>query len=146
MTIVVDANILFSAIITPNGKIAQLLSYPFLNAKRISCHYVVVELQRHRAKISHISKKPQETVADDIQHYLQHVRIYDESFIEEKHLKEAKRLTVGVDLYDMDYVALALQTGGILWTGDKKLSEHLKASGFERVVNTAELYILLKLG
>jgi predicted nucleic acid-binding protein len=117
-----------------------------LDAKRISCHYVVVELQRHRAKIAHISKKPEEIVTEDIHRYLQHVRIYDETFLEERYLKEAKRLTIGVDLYDMDYVALTLQTGGILWTGDKKLTEHLKAMSFKKVVNTVELYELLKLG
>jgi predicted nucleic acid-binding protein len=146
MTIVIDANILFSAIITPNGKIAQLLSYPFLDAKRITCHYAVVELNRHRSKISHISKKSEEVVADDIHRYLQHIRIFDEIAIEEKYLKEAKRLTIGVDLYDMDYVALTLQTDGLLWTGDEKLTEHLKVMDFKRVVNTSELYQLLKMG
>jgi len=54
--------------------------------------------------------------------------------------REAKRLTLGVDLYDMYYVALVLQTGGILWTGDKKLTNHLRSMGFDSVMNTAELY------
>jgi predicted nucleic acid-binding protein len=83
---------------------------------------------------------------EDIYGYLKYIRIYDETFIEEIHLKEAKHLTEGVDLYDMDYVALALQTDGWLWTGDKKLSTHLKAMGFDRVLNTAELYDRLKIG
>ena len=77
--------------------------------------------------------------------YLRHIRIYDETFLDRVHLKEAKRLTEKVDLYDMDYVALALQTGGILWTGDKKLTDHLKAMGFDRVINNAELAALLNI-
>ncbi|MES2808376.1 MAG: PIN domain-containing protein [Bacteroidota bacterium] len=146
MTIVVDANILFSAVITPNGKIAKILSYPFLNVKRVSCHYIAVELHRHRLKIAQISKKPEEAVIDDIQHYLKFISIYDELLIESKYLKEAKRLTEGVDLYDMDYVALTLQTGGVLWTGDKKLTEHLKSMNFDMFTNTADLYELLRIG
>jgi predicted nucleic acid-binding protein len=54
-------------------------------------------------------------------------------------------LTEGVDLFDMDYVALTLQTEGLLWTGDKKLAEHLKSMGFTRVVNTSELYARLEM-
>ncbi|MDB5158865.1 MAG: hypothetical protein JWR50_3572 [Mucilaginibacter sp.] len=146
MTIIIDANILFSALITPNGKIAQLLGYPFLNAKRVSCHFIATELQKHRSKIVRISKRSEDSVIEDINHYLRYIRIYDESFIEEKYLKEAKRLTIGVDLYDMDYVALTLQVDGILWTGDKKLTIHLKTMGFERVMNTSELFELLRIG
>lgn len=52
---------------------------------------------------------------------------------------EAERLTNEVHHFDMRYVALTLQTGGVLWTGDKRLSRHLKAMGFERVTDTATL-------
>ncbi len=51
MTIVVDANILFSALITPNGKISEIITYPTSNNKIISCHYLIVELFKHQPKI-----------------------------------------------------------------------------------------------
>lgn len=86
MTVIVDTNIVISALITPNTKLAQLLADPDLLNKRIR----------------------------------------------------------GVDNKDISFVALALQTGGWLWTGDKKLSLHLKTMGFDRVLNTSELYGLLE--
>ena len=66
--------------------------------------------------------------------------------IERSHLVEANRLTVDVDQFDINFVALALQTNGWLWTGDKKLANHLKLMGFERVINTTELYEKLNIG
>ena len=106
MIIVVDANILFSAIITPNGKIAKLLGNSALGLTRLSCHFLITELHRHEAKIIKASKRSEISVRNDMYGYLRHIRIYDETFLDRVHLKEAKRLTEKVDLYDMDYVAL----------------------------------------
>jgi len=146
MIIVIDANILFSAIITPNGKIAEILGHPSLGAARITCHFLVQELNKHVSKIIRAAKRSEESVMDDISGYLKYIQIYHETSIDLAHLKDAKHLTEGVDLYDMDYVALALQTGGYLWTGDKKLSDHLKKKGFSRVLNTSELCELFEIG
>jgi predicted nucleic acid-binding protein len=51
MIVVIDANILFSAVITPNGKIAEILGHPSLGAQRITCRFLVHELQKHLSKI-----------------------------------------------------------------------------------------------
>ncbi|MDP9046996.1 MAG: PIN domain-containing protein [Bacteroidota bacterium] len=145
MILVIDANILFSALITPNGKLAKILTHPRLPVTRISCHFVVVEILKHRAKIVRFSKKQAENITEDLYYYLKHIRLFEESFIAAPHWKEAERLTSGIDCFDVNYVALALQTGAWLWTGDKKLTTHLKSMGFDRVVNTAELYEQLDL-
>ncbi len=76
---------------------------------------------------------------------LKEVTFYSEATIEFKHWQYADRLTRDVDSKDIAFVALTLQTGGLLWTGDKKLSEHLKAMGFDRVVNTMQLSALLNI-
>ncbi|WP_373514496.1 PIN domain-containing protein [Persicitalea sp.] len=74
---------------------------------------------------------------------LQQVRFENEALIESQSWEEADRLTKGVDSFDISYVALTLQTGGWLWTGDKKLTTHLRAMGFERVLNTEELFQMI---
>jgi predicted nucleic acid-binding protein len=71
---------------------------------------------------------------------LQQVRFENEALIEPQNWIEADRLTKGVDSFDISYVALTLQTDGWLWTGDKRLTAHLKSLGFERVLNTEYLY------
>jgi predicted nucleic acid-binding protein len=145
MIIVVDTNILIAALITPNGKLAQILGYPNLPAKRISCHYLFGELFTHQPKIIKSAKRTADSVTDDLLFYLKNINLYDESFIANEHWQEADRLTSGVDSKDISFVALALQTGAWLWTGDKKLASHLKTMGFDRVMNTAELYERLEI-
>lgn len=145
MTIVVDANILFSALITPNGKLAKLLCHPAANHKQISCHFLVTELLNHQDKIIRSAKRPENDVNEDMAFLLKHITLYDETFIRQEYWEEAEELTKGVDYFDTPYVALALQKEALLWTGDKKLSAHLKTMGFTDVINTSELYELLNI-
>lgn len=70
----------------------------------------------------------------------------NESIIEEEFWTEADRLSFGVDSNDIAFVALALQTDGFLWTGDKQLSMHLKSLGFNQTITTQELYEKLNIG
>ncbi|GAB3932700.1 PIN domain-containing protein [Larkinella terrae] len=143
MIVIVDANILFSALISANGKIARLLTDPTLSIRRVSCHYAVVELFKHQPKIVKYAKKPLEEVIDDLSTLINNLKLYNETLIELQHWQEAARLTANVDHFDVSYVALTLQTDGWLWTGDKKLTTHLQAMGFNRVINTEELYQIL---
>ena len=145
MIVVVDTNILFGALIAPNGRLAHLLAKPDLPVTRITCHFLLAELFKHQPKIVQNSKRPMDDITDDLLYYLKVIRLDDETFIAPEHWLEADRLTKGVDSKDITFVALALQTDGILWTGDKKLTEHLKAMGFDRVVTTAELSALLNI-
>ena len=146
MTVVVDTNIVISALITPNSRLAQILTYHSLPGKRVSSHILISELSKHHDKIVRASKRDSKTISDDIYSYLQYIKLYEETVILPQYWQEADRLTKDIDSDDIAFVALALQTGGILWTGDKKLSAHLKAKGFDQVANTAELYGLLAIG
>ena len=145
MTVIVDVNILFSALISPNSTVAKLLIDPTLPIQRFSCHYAVVELFKHQSKIVKYAKKPVDDVIEDLYTIINNLHFYNESLIEHRHWREADRLTSGVDSDDIAYVALALQKEGWLWTGDKKLTAHLRKMGFEHVVNTNDLYDILKI-
>jgi len=145
MIIVIDANILFSALITPNGKLAKVISHPALDLNRISCNFLLTELDKHQTKIIRYAKRPAEEVSQNIQYLLKGITLYDEHLIQDKYWQEAEQLTTGIDEFNIAYVALTLQTGGMLWTGDKKLTNHLKSLGFDKFVNTSELLLLLKI-
>ena len=82
---------------------------------------------------------------ENVAYFLKHITLYNEEFISERHWIEAERLTEGVDDFDINYVALTLHTGGWLWTGDKKLVNHLRAMQFDHVLNTFELFDLLQI-
>ncbi len=143
MTVTVDANIMFSAAISPDSRIAKILTDPYYVIRKVSCHYAVIELFKHQPKIIKFAKKTLEDVLNDLYTIINSLELYNETLIESHHWREAVRLTEGVDNRDVSYVALTLQTGGWLWTGDKKLIAHLRVLGFEKVVNTEELFQML---
>ena len=140
MIVTVDVNILFSALISVNGRLAKLLTDPYAPLQRISCHYAVIELFKHQPKLIKYTKKPLENILADLSTLINTLQLYNESLIKSHHWQKADRFTAGVDSFDISYVALTLQTGGLLWTGGKKLITHLRAMDFERVITTDELY------
>lgn len=145
MIIVVDTNIIISALITPNGRLAEVLTYQNAPIKRVSSYYLITELSRHFEKIVKQSKREAVRVNEDLHTYLHFITLYDETVILPEHWQEADRLTKDIDGDDILFIALTLQTGGVLWTGDKKLADHVKTLSFDRVVNTAELTALLNI-
>ena len=123
----------------------KYFSEHFPDVRRISCHYALDELTQHREKLIKASKLPADKLDALLFETLKQVTFYDESTISPKYWEQADQLTKDVDSKDIAFVALALQTGGMLWTGDKKLSNHIKTMGFERVLSTAELALLLNI-
>lgn len=140
MIVVIDMNILFSAVITPDNRIGEVIAHPTAPFEKITCHYAFVEIFKHQPKIMKLAKRPESEVLDILYTVLRQLEFYNESIIEQEHWLEAERLTIGVDVFDINYVALALQTNGWLWTGDRKLVTHLNKMGFTRTISTAELY------
>lgn len=123
----------------------KLIASPSLPIRYVTCHYALVELFKHQAKIIKFAKKSIEDVVDDLSTLMNRLKLYNESLIEKHHWQEAARLTAGIDSFDISYVALSLQMDARLWTGDKKLTTHLRMMGFDRVINTAELGELMNL-
>lgn len=141
MIVIVDTNILFSACLTPQGRAFEVLFHA--RAELISSHFAIEEITRHKQKLFRLSKLPAADLEILIALVIKQVTFIDEAILEETCWKQADELTRGVDGDDIAFVALALQTGGILWTGDKKLTLHLKTMGFDRVASTVELIQLL---
>lgn len=146
MIVIVDSNILFSACISPNGKIAEILFNPLPKLERVSCYYALAELFKHQPKIVKCCKLPADKVSELYYQIIKQVDFINEDIIGRQFWTEADRLTSGVDSDDVAFVALTLQKDGWLWTGDKPLTQYLTKMGFERVISTAELYAKLKIG
>jgi len=145
MIFVVDTNILFSACLTPAGRIFDILFNAPPSVQLISGHYAIKELSLHKGKLIKLSGHTDEKMDVLMGSILKQIDFFDEAMVEKIYWEEADLLTRNVDSKDISFVALALQTGGKLWTGDKKLATHLKLMGFDGVVNTAELFDLLNI-
>jgi predicted nucleic acid-binding protein len=50
-----------------------------------------------------------------------------------------------IDKKDLLFIALSIQTGFKLWTGDKKLMEGLKKKGFDLTIDTKQLLQQIKI-
>ena len=101
--------------------------------------YLKREIERHIPRLTALTRSPEATVREVVD--LVHTRI---SFIDDAqipiHLYSASaRLVRDVDVYDVQFVALAQYLELKLWTGDLKLYRHLLRQGFEAVVTFEEV-------
>lgn len=142
MKIIVDANIVFSAILNTNSKIADLL----LNSKGIfefiAPDYLLTETKKYHKKISLISKMTLTEIAT-----IENKIIKPISFLSGVHIPESKwisaeQLVLDVDSKDTPYVAFSMFFKCKIWSGDKILRNGLITKGFSNVITTSELFEL----
>jgi predicted nucleic acid-binding protein len=63
---------------------------------------------------------------------LARLTFHDELSLSRASVEEADRLCADLDPKDTPFVALTIELGGRLWTGDKALVRGLRAKGFDR--------------
>lgn len=139
MKIIVDTNIVFSAILNSDGKIGDLL----LNSSKIidfySVEYLRFEIKNHYDKLSKLSKQSIDKI-HRIEYYVtKEINFISEEQISELNWRSAFKLVKNVDLDDIAFVALSKQLRCKMWTGDKKLINGLNENGFSNIISTDEL-------
>ncbi len=142
MKIVVDSNIIFSALLRTQTTFGQLL----FNADGIfefySPQYMRTEIQRHWIKLIKISKLTDKQLEEAYYTLLTKILFVNEEIISQKTWEDSEKITEGIDIDDTDFVALTKHLKGKLWTGDKLLQAGLKSKGFKSVLTTNEMLIL----
>lgn len=138
-TIVVDANILMSALITQQGRVAATLIEASERYRFISCHFLYIELFKHKEKLVKLSRLPEADFLELLLGLLNRIEFLNESLLPASVVEQARQLVHDVDPRDSHYVALTLHYQARLWTGDRKLSEGLQAKGVTFLCTTAEL-------
>jgi len=126
--VIVDTNILFSALLRDKSRFSELLldsNYNFF-----ICEQVLVELFKRKEKILKASQLREEEIVRIYQILLKRINLYKEDLIAAEHLATAYELCRDIDETDTPHVALTIELGGLLWTGDKKLKEGLQRKGF----------------
>ena len=143
-TIVVDANILMSALITKQGQVAAMLLDAGERYRFVSCHFLYIELFKHKEKLVKLSRLPEADFLDYLLGILNRIEFLSEALMPTDTLEQARLLVQDVDPRDVYYVALTLHQnarpgGARLWTGDRKLSDGLQAKGVTFICKTADL-------
>ena len=140
MRIIVDANIVFSAILNTNSKIADLL----LNSKGtfefLAPDYLQTELRKYYSKISKLSglttseiKIIENKIYKPID-FMSGIHIPSDKWI------SAEKLVLNIDFKDTPYVAFSLFYKCKIWSGDKVLRKGLENKGFKNIFSTEELF------
>ena len=138
--LVVDSNIIFSAILNVNSRIGQILltSYRFYDF--YAPQYTRDEIFNHQEKLKKIAKLEGNDFLEVYELILRNITILDHSIPGKKNYQKAFELCENIDLDDIPFVAFSLYLKCKLWTGDKKLIKGLKDNGFDKIVTTNVLF------
>ena len=139
MDFVLDTNIVISALITPNGTISKLILNDLSKSRMICPEFLFEELIGKFDKIKQITGLKTDQLTELLFRFIKHIDFVDDNLIERKYKKQAYDLVKEIDKKDVLFVALSLQTGFTLWTGDKKLASGLIKIGFNQVIETKQL-------
>lgn len=143
MKIIVDTNIVFSAILNSSSRIGKIL----LNSKEhfqfYTCDYLRMELQRHRNRLLKLTKLMDNELTELEGLVTSNIIFIDERLLPQELLLKTETLLKSIDPNDTPFVALTTHLGGKLWTGDMQLYKGLKLKRFKDIILTADLSLLL---
>ena len=143
MKIVVDTNIVFSAILNTNSRIAQILIYQNPKFQFYSCDYLQTEILRHRDKLLKLTRLSADELSE-LESFITHnITFINEHLLPEQLVEETQIQLQNIDPFDVPFVALAKHLNAKLWTGDKKLYNPLKEQNFQNIISTLEMSVLI---
>ena len=125
MILITDSNIIYSALINPNGTIAIIFKQKS-NLQFTAPDYLIQEVKEHWDKILEFTP-------------LKKIKFIKTDDISKKDIKKSLEIVRDVDYYDTFFVALHFHTGHKIWTGDKELIKGVTAKGYDIFITTEEL-------
>ena len=135
MKLVIDANIIFSALIAYNQTIVELFFSKELEI--IAPEYILQEIEEHKEEI--LEKTGYTSVDFEIILSLLYSRIELVPFSAfEEEIKEAKQSCPDPD--EIEYFALALRFQCTIWSNDKRLKEQTRV----KIISSHELLSIIK--
>ncbi len=142
MIIVVDTNIVFSAIINGRGFIGDILFNSPSHYTFFSPEFMIDEISRYQDKLIKSSKLPLNKFHEAKASVLPQIELISEEVVSLKNWEKAYHLTFEIDQNHTPFVAFALKLDAILWTGDKKLINGMKNLGFDFCKSTDEILFI----
>lgn len=139
MNVVVDTNVIFSALLNPRGKISDIFFNPSLDFTFFGPSFILDELKKHHNKLITISTISADELDFLKRSILSKVNLIDLEGIGQTSWEKALMLVREIDEFDAPFVALSLEMDSYLWTGDKKLKKGLENLGITWVLDTNQL-------
>jgi predicted nucleic acid-binding protein len=139
MNIVVDTNIIFSALVNSNSAVMDIIVGGQGQFRFYASDYTHIEIENHYDKLKKVSKLTDNEIGIAKYELFKYLHFVTLDIIPENCWRIAEELVKDVDIDDVAFVALALYIQADLWTGDKTLYHGLKSKGFLQILFTAEL-------
>jgi predicted nucleic acid-binding protein len=137
--IVVDANIIISAIIDSSGTIGDLLINSAKHFEFIAPELLETEVRKSLPKLSKLTGAKIISLIERQQKVMAPIEFISDLKIHHRYREKAQDLLQTIDPEDEIYLSLAFQYEALLWTGDKRLIRGLRRKQFRDIVTTAEL-------
>ena len=139
MKIIVDTNIVFSAIVNTSGTLGDLL----LNSEKVFDFYAPGflwhEIQKNRYKLKKISKLSDSELVESEYFVTKYIHFISEEQIPSRTWNRVQKLLQDIATKDTAFVALNNYLRGQLWTGDKKLLKGLRNKNYKRILTTSQM-------
>ena len=139
MKLVADANIAFSCILTPLGVVGSLVLDPYSQLQLVAPEMLISEISLHRPKLQKLLHLNLAELSELETLVFSRFEVIPNGAISATCWEKAAALVAGIDERDDHYVALSLQLGHPLWTGDLKLHRGLRDRKFTSVLTTEEV-------
>ena len=138
--IVVDTNIVFSAILNTDSVIANLLlKYDNLFFFRTT-ENLKYEIEKHKSKLQAISGLNGTKIETSKKIIFNRLVFVKNDEVDLKYRRKGYDLSKNIDENDFLFISLnECFKDSLLWTGDKKLIQGLRNKGYKKVVKTNEL-------
>ncbi len=140
--IIVDTNIVFSALLNTDSRIGRILINGKNHFEFYAPEYLKYEVFNHKEKIKALGKFTERDFFEVYVLIIKNITVLNHSIIPETIYKKAELLCREIDIDDTVFVAFSYFTKSTLWTGDKRLIKGLADKGFDNVISTSELYQL----
>ena len=127
-TINVDTNLIFSALIPKASLIREILFES--NMSFYAPNFLISEIYKHKDKLLNSSKLTESEFYIYFNGIIERIKFITIDLIGIHSRQKAYDLCKDIDIKDTPFVALAIDLGIPLWTGDKKLKDGLKNKGF----------------
>lgn len=140
MRVVVDTNIVFSAILNTNSKYSKIILQPKSKLNIYSTDQLKDELAEHWTKLKKVSGYSEIELHKVSSLIVSKIKFISVELIPRNLFISAEILTQDIDIDDTEFVALTEHIRGRLWTGDKELIKGLKRKKWDKLISTDELY------
>ena len=135
MKIVVDTNIVFSAMPNSRSKIGKILINSKDHFQFYTCDFLRTELLKHRSKLLELTKLESEEPEELEFIVTEKISFINEALLPAKIIVISENLLADIDLNDTPFLALSKHLKAKLWTGDKKLSLGLQRKKFKDIIS-----------